>query len=333
MSIAATAPAERKGLFTAATLQKILPFAVLLILFSFFSIFAPYFFQGSNFIAIMVATYVNGVLACACTFVIISGGIDLSVGTLMTFTAVMSGVFITNLGLPMPIGIVGALLSGAAAGALSGTFIAKMKLPPFIATLGMMQMARGSSLLIAQEKPIYFTETPSYTFIAYDSTLNYLFPALPKIPNGVILMFLVAIISALVLNRTIFGRYVFALGSNEEAARLSGMNVDFWKICTYAFSGLICGVAGLLISSRLQQARPDLGFGYELEAIAATVIGGTSLSGGRGSILGSIIGAFILSVLLNGLRIMGAPEDYKIVVTGAVIILAVWVDSLLRKRA
>lgn len=333
MSATSTAPSESKGLFTAATLQKILPFAVLLLLFTFFSVFAPYFFQGNNIIAIMVSTYINGVLACACTFVIISGGIDLSVGTLMTLTAVMSGVFITNMGLPMAVGVVGALLSGAIAGGLSGVFISKMKLPPFIATLGMMQIARGASLLIAQEKPIYFTETPAYTFIAYDSTLQELFPSLPKIPNGVILMFLVAIVCSVVLNRTIFGRYVFALGSNEEAARLSGMNVDFWKISTYAFSGLICGVAGLLISSRLQQARPDLGFGYELEAIAATVIGGTSLAGGRGSILGSIIGAFILSVLLNGLRIMGAPEDYKIVVTGAVIILAVWVDSLLRKRA
>ena len=250
---------RRAGLFSAATLQKILPFAVLVFLFTFFCIFAPYFAQSSNFIDIMVATYVNGVLACACTFVIISGGIDLSVGTLMTFTAVMSGVFITNLGLPVLVGIIGALLAGAAAGALSGTVIAKMKLPPFIATLGMMQLARGSSLLIAQEKPIYFTETPSYGYIAHESTISTLFPSLPEIPNGVFLMFGVAIICAFILNRTLFGRYVFALGSNEEAARLSGMNVDFWKIATYAFSGMICGVAGLLISSRLSQARPDLG--------------------------------------------------------------------------
>jgi ribose transport system permease protein len=332
MSTTSVETTQRAGLLSMATLQKVLPFAVLVILFGFFCIFAPYFAQPSNFVAIMVATYVTGVLACACTFVIISGGIDLSVGTLMTFTAVMSGTFITNMGLPMPIGVIGALLSGALAGALTGTIISKMKLPPFIATLGMMQLARGSSLLIAQEKPIYFTETPSYLLIAQESSITNIFPSI-EIPNGVFLMFFVAIVCALILNRTLFGRYVFALGSNEEAARLSGMNVDFWKICTYAFSGLICGVAGLLISSRLSQARPDLGFGYELEAIAATVIGGTSLSGGRGSILGSIIGAFILSVLLNGLRIMGAEEDWKIVVTGIVIILAVYVDTLLRKKS
>ena len=142
-----------------------------------------------------------------------------------------------------------------------------------------------------------------------------------------------AIIASIILNRTIFGRYVFALGSNEEAARLSGMNVDFWKIVTYSLSGLICGVAGLLVSSRLNSAQPALGLGYELDAIAAVVIGGTSLSGGRGTILGTIIGAFIMSVLTNGLRVMGVQEEWKIVVTGVIIIVAVYVDIMLRRRA
>jgi ribose transport system permease protein len=146
-------------------------------------------------------------------------------------------------------------------------------------------------------------------------------------------MFVVAIIAAIILNKTILGRYIFALGSNEEAARLSGMNVDFWKIVTYALSGLIAGVAGLLVSSRLGSAQPALGLGYELDAIAACVIGGTSLSGGRGSILGTIIGAFVMSTLTNGLRVMGAPEEWKIVLTGIVIIAAVYIDMLLRKKA
>ncbi len=145
-------------------------------------------------------------------------------------------------------------------------------------------------------------------------------------------MFGVAIIASIVLNRTIFGRYVFALGSNEEAARLSGMNVDFWKIVTYSVSGMICGVAGLLVSSRLNSAQPALGLGYELDAIAAVVIGGTSLSGGRGTILGTIIGAFIMSTLTNGLRVMGVQEEWKIVVTGIIIIVAVYVDIMLRKK-
>src|SRR5262249_54073457 len=153
-----------------------------------------------------------------------------------------------------------------------------------------------------------------------------------EIPNGVFVMFAVAIIASIVLNRTLLGRYVFALGSNEEAARLSGVNVDFWKIVTYAISGLICGLAGLLISSRLNSALPALGLGYELDAIAAVVIGGTSLSGGRGTVLGTIIGAFIMSVLTNGLRVMGVQEEWKIVITGVIIILAVYVDIVLRKK-
>ena len=324
--------ARGQGLLSASLLQRALPFAVLILLFGFFAIFAPYFFTADNFEAILVATYVNGVLATACTFVIISGGIDLSVGTMMTLTAVFSGLILTNAGLPFPLGILAALIGGALMGAISGVVIAKLKIPPFIATLGMMQLARGGALLLSNEHPIYFDSTPNYPMIAQTSSISDLFPSI-EIPNGVFIMFAVAILASILLNRTIFGRYVFALGSNEEAARLSGMNVDFWKILTYSLSGLLCGVAGLLVSSRLGSAQPSLGLGYELEAIAATVIGGTSLSGGRGSILGTVIGAFILSVLLNGLRIMGAAEDWKIVVTGFVIIAAVYVDSLLRKRA
>jgi len=142
----------------------------------------------------------------------------------------------------------------------------------------------------------------------------------------------VAIVASIILNRSILGRYIFALGSNEEAARLSGVSVDRWKIVTYAISGMICGVAGLLISSRLNSAQPALGLGYELDAIAATVIGGTSLSGGRGTVLGTIIGAFIMSVLTNGLRVMGVQEEWKIVITGIIIIIAVYVDNILRKK-
>jgi len=148
----------------------------------------------------------------------------------------------------------------------------------------------------------------------------------------VLILFVVAIIASIILNRTLLGRYIFALGSNEEAARLSGVNVDRWKIVTYALGGLVCGIAGLLIASRLNSAQPALGQGYELDAIAAVVIGGTSLSGGRGTVLGTIIGAFIMSVLNNGLRIMGVAQEWQIVVTGIIIIVAVFVDMMLRKK-
>jgi ribose transport system permease protein len=327
-----TTQADASGFFTTATLQKAVAFVVLILLLGFFSVFAPNFAAWNNMVNIMQATAVNGVLGVAVTFVIISGGIDLAVGTMMTLTAVMAGIFLTNLGMPLAVGIIGAMLSGAVMGAISGFTVAKLKIPPFIATLGMMQIARGLALVFSGAKPIYFNSTPNYNLISPESTISKLIPGL-EIPNGVFVMFGVAIIASIILTRSIFGRYVFALGSNEEAARLSGMNVDFWKIVTYSLSGFICGIAGLLVSSRLNSAQPALGLGYELDAIAAVVIGGTSLSGGRGTILGTIIGAFIMSVLTNGLRVMGVQEEWKIVVTGVIIIVAVYVDIMLRRRA
>jgi ribose transport system permease protein len=327
-----TTLSSTNGFFTTATLQKAVAFVVLIALLIFFSVFANHFAAWDNMVNIMLATAVNGVLGVACTFVIISGGIDLSVGTMMTITAVMSGLILTNWEMPMPLGIIGAMLCGAFFGGLSGVIISKLKIPPFIATLGMMGITRGLALIFANEHPIYFDKTPNYSLISADSSISLLIPGF-EFPNGVIVMFVVAIIAAIILNKTILGRYIFALGSNEEAARLSGMNVDFWKIVTYALSGLIAGVAGLLVSSRLGSAQPALGLGYELDAIAACVIGGTSLSGGRGSILGTIIGAFVMSTLTNGLRVMGAPEEWKIVLTGIVIIAAVYIDMLLRKKA
>jgi ribose transport system permease protein len=327
-----TAQTAGSGFFTLAAMQKAVAFVVLVLLLAFFSLFAPNFAAWNNMVNIMQATAVNGVLGVAVTFVIISAGIDLAVGTMMTLTAVMAGIVLTNWGMPLPLGILGAMLSGAFMGAISGVTIAKLKIPPFIATLGMMQIARGLALVFSGAKPLYFSSTPNYKYISPESSITSLIPGL-EIPNGVLVMFGVAIIASIILNRTIFGRYVFALGSNEEAARLSGMNVDFWKIVTYSLSGLICGIAGLLVSSRLNSAQPALGLGYELDAIAATVIGGTSLSGGRGTILGTIIGAFIMSVLTNGLRVMGVQEEWKIVVTGVIIIVAVYVDIMLRRRA
>jgi ribose transport system permease protein len=324
------AAALRSRLFASAARQKLLAFASLIVLMVFFSLASPNFLQTDNLVSILQATAVNGVLAIAGTFVIITGGIDLSVGTLMTFCAVMAGVFLTYWGLPLPLGILAAIFFGALAGLTSGTLIAKLKIPPFIATLGMMMLLKGLSLVISGTKPIYFTDTPNFSAISQDSLLGELIPALP-IPNAVLILFLVAIAASVVLNKTSLGRYTFALGSNEEAVRLSGVNVDFWKIVVYTVSGGICGIAGLLIASRLNSAQPALGQGYELDAIAAVVIGGTSLSGGTGTVLGTIIGAFIMSVLINGLRIMSVAQEWQTVVTGAIIILAVYTDILRRR--
>ncbi len=299
---------------------------------AFFSFVAPAFAQMENFLAILQATAVVGVLGVASTFPIITAGIDLSVGTLMTFCAVMAGVFLTYWGLPMWIGVLAAIGTGALCGAISGTLIAKLKIPPFIATLGMMWAVKGLSLVVSGTKPIYFNDTPNFYMISQASIVGDIIPAAP-VPNGALVLFVVAVLATVILNRTALGRYTFALGSNEEAARLSGVNVDAWKIAVYSLTGAIVGVAGLIIASRLNSAQPALGQGYELEAIAAVVIGGTSLSGGSGTILGTIIGAFIMSVLTNGLRIMSVAQEWQTVVTGVIIILAVYADILRRKRA
>jgi ribose transport system permease protein len=154
-----------------------------------------------------------------------------------------------------------------------------------------------------------------------------------NIPNAVIIFFAVALLASFLLNRTILGRYTFAIGSNEEAVRLSGVNVDRWKTVVYIVAGLICGIAGVVIAARLNSAQPALGQGYELDAIAAAVIGGTSLSGGEGTILGTVIGAFVMSVLTNGLRILSVPQEWQTVMTGVIVIFAVYADILRRKRA
>ena len=310
--------------------HRLLAFSGLIALMVGFSLASPNFLQTANIITILQATSVNGVLAVAATLVIISGGIDLSVGTLMTFCAVIAGVLMTNLGLPIWVGVPGGLLAGLLCGSLSGFFIAKLKIPPFIATLGMMLIYKGLSLAICGAKPIYFTSTPGFTQISTGSLIGMVIPGLP-IPNGVLILFLVAAIAAFILGRTVLGRFVFALGSNEEALRLSGVNTGNWKIAVYGLAGAVCGIAGILIASRINSAQPAIGQGYELDAIAAVVIGGTSLSGGRGTMLGTMIGALIISVVANGLRILSVPQEWQIVVTGSIIILAVYLDILRRR--
>jgi ribose transport system permease protein len=324
--------ADKMKIAKSGVQQKLLAFASLIALLIFFSLASENFLQTGNVIGILQATSVNGVLAVAATLVIITGGIDLSLGTLMTFTAVMAGVVLTYLGLPLPFGVLAAMGTGAACGLVSGTLITKMRIPPFIATLGMMLILKGLSLVISGTKPIYFNDTPAFPEISTGSLIGFLIPALP-VPNGVLILFLLALAMTYVLNRTVLGRYTFALGSNEEAVRLSGVNADFWKIAIYSLSGAICGIAGLIIASRLNSAQPALGQGYELDAIAAVVIGGTSLAGGRGSILGSIIGALIMSVLLNGLRILSVAQEWQTVVTGLIIIAAVYADMMRRQRS
>ncbi len=312
------APAKRTFLHLGA-MQRLLAFGALIVLFVGFSLASPNFLQFDNVVGILLATTVNGVLALGVTFVIITGGIDLSIGTVMTLSAVTTGVFITNWHLPVPVGILAGLVTGTLAGM------------PFIATLGMLNVARGLALVFSGLRPIYFNDTPVFNQVAMGSVLGSIVAGF-EVPNLVLVLFGAAIVASLVLSKTVFGRYTFALGSNEEATRLSGVEVDSWKIGVYAVSGLFAGLAGVLIGARLNSAQPSLGLGYELEAIAAAVIGGTSLSGGEGTILGTVIGAFIISTLTNGLRILSVPQEWQTVVTGAIVIVAVYLDIIRRRR-
>lgn len=320
-----------ESILQSEALQRMLAFAALIILIIVFSLASPNFLQFRNITGIFLATAVNGILALGVTFVIITAGIDLSIGTVMTFAAVMTGVFITQWELPVVIGVIGGILAGGLAGLINGFVIAKMKVPSFVATLGMMYVAKGLALIIADLKPIYFTSVEGFSDIATGSIFSGIIPEF-DIPNAVIIFLGSAVIGSFILFKTSLGRYTFALGSNEEATRLSGVNVDRWKIAVYTVTGIYAGIAGVVIASRLNSAQPALGQGYELDAIAAVVIGGTSLSGGEGSIVGTVIGAFVISVLTNGLRILSVPQEWQIVVTGAIIVLAVYFDMVRRRK-
>ncbi len=305
-------------------LEQLLAFAGLIVIVVFFAVANEHFRTFSNLTAILFATVVIGVLALGTTFVIITGGIDLSIGTGMTLSAVMSGVFLINLNLPLGLGLLLTVLVGGLIGLVNGFNVAILGLPPFIATLAMMLVAQGLALVISHSAPIYFDVLPQFSELSTGEII-------PKVPNAVIVLLLLAVVAGILLSRTVFGRYTFAIGSNEEATRLSGINTRKWKLLIYSVAGMFTGVAGIMISARLGSAQPATGQGYELQAIAAVVIGGTSLTGGKGSILGTIIGALIISVLNNGLSIMSIPQEWQNVILGIVILGAV-VSDMARKR-
>lgn len=322
-------PVQRAGsatTFLRAKLQQSLAFATLVVLLVFFSIASNAFFTWSNISGILLSTAVIGILALGTTFVIITGGIDLSIGTGMTLSSVMTGIFLVNMQLPLVVGVLGGIATGALMGFINGFNIAVLRLPPFIATLAMMLIAQGLALVISGVRPIYFSSVEGFKEIALGTVV-------PGLPNAVLVLFGLAIVAYLVLSKTILGRYTFAIGSNEEATRLSGVDTHRWKIIIYTVAGLFTGIAGVVIASRLNSAQPQLGSGYELQAIAAVIIGGTSLLGGRGSIMGTLIGALIMSVLINGLRIMSIQTEWQNVVVGAVILVAVFTDSLRQRRS
>jgi ribose transport system permease protein len=314
--------------FVRREIGRVAALASLIVIFTFFAIMRPVFASWANVSGgILMSTTVIGLLAIGVTFVIITGGIDLSVGTSMALTGVIVGKTVMAYDLNVWAGILLGMVVGAALGSVNGILVTVFRLPPFIATLATMKGAQGLALIVSDLKPILFaTDVKGWDEIAQGNII-------PNFPNGVLILFVAAIVGSIILNKTVLGRYNFAIGSNLEATKLSGVKVNRWLVAIYALCGVYVGLAAVVLTSRLGSAQPDLGLGYELEAIAAVIIGGTSLFGGKGTIGGTIIGALIMSVLINGLRILELQQEWQYVVVGAVILFAVYSDNLRRRRA
>jgi ribose/xylose/arabinose/galactoside ABC-type transport system permease subunit len=282
----------------------------------------PHFLTVSNLLNVLEQTSINAVIAAGMTFVIISGGIDLSVGSLVAVAGVVLAAAL-HAGVPILVALAASLAVGFGFGVLNGLAITWGRLPPFIATLGMMSIARGCALLFTEGRPVS----------GFDLSFRSIATArLAGIPAPVFVTIAVYLMAHFVLSETRFGRYVYSMGGNEEATRLSGVNVRLHKTIVYGVSGLASAVAAVLLTARLNSAQPIAGIMYELDAIAATVIGGTSLMGGEGGLGGTIIGALIMGVLRNGLNLLGVSSFVQQIVIGLVIVFAVLIDTVLKAR-
>lgn len=278
------------------------------------------FLTVSNVLNILRQTSINSIIAAGMTFVILTGGIDLSVGSTLAYSGAIAALLISK-GMSPLIAVLAALALGAAIGMLNGVIISKGKLQPFIVTLATMTVFRGATLVFTDGKPIstgYEANAELYSQIG-----NGYVGALP-IP--IIIMIFVFAIGYYILTQTTIGRYVYALGGNEEATKLSGVNTDKIKIFVYGVSGFFAALAGIIITARLSSAQPTAGQGYELDAIAAVVLGGTSLAGGIGTIMGTVVGALIIGILNNALNLMNVSSYYQLLVKGVVILVAVLID-------
>ena len=291
-----------------------------LVLMAVLSVLSPAFLAVSNLFNVAQQVSINAIMAAGMTFVILTAGIDLSVGSVLALSgAVMAGLLST--GKPVLLGILGGLAVGGLLGLINGIVITRGKVQPFIATLAMLTIARGLTLVYTDGRPI--TGLPeAFVWLGAGDV--------GRVPVPVIIMALVFGAAYVILTQTPLGRYVYAIGGNEEAARLSGVNVLFVKTLVYATSGLLSAVSAIVITGRLNSAQPTAGAGYELDAIAAVVLGGTTLAGGEGSVLGTLLGAFIIGVLNNGLNLLNVSSFYQQVVKGVVILLAVRLDRRLR---
>jgi ribose transport system permease protein len=295
---------------------------VLILLCIVMAIFAPHFLSFSNLINVARQVSINSILAAGMTFVILTGGIDLSVGSALAVAGVMA-VWLTTKGVPDVVAVLAGVATGALCGMLNGVLVAKFKLTAFIVTLGALTYLRGFAYVTTGAYPVIKSDL-GFKFLGQGS--------IGFLPWPVLIAVAVFVIGSIVLKRTVFGRRVYAIGGNEQAARLSGINVDRMLIWVYTISGICAGIAGIIFSARLLSAQPKGGEGYELDAIAAVILGGTSFTGGRGSIIGTAIGALIIGVLNNGLVLMNVPFFYQLIIKGAVITIAILIDRMRSTR-
>lgn len=300
-------------------IDRLSTIGIFLVIMLLMQALSPGFITVANLNLIMLQAATRAILAIGMMLVIVSGGIDISCGTVMSLCMVLFGVGVIDGGVPLYAGFLLAILAGAFVGSLNGAVIAWAGLPPFIVTLGMLGIAQGLALLISNGRSVYgFPE--SFEFFGGGTIMG--------VPVAVVILAGFALVMLFVFHQTRLGRYAFAIGGNEEATRRAGIDVRLWKIAIYATMGATAGLAAIVLASRINSAHPGIGYGYELDAIAAVVIGGGSLRGGRGSVWGAIIGALIMSEIRFGLNVLGMSPFIQQIVVGVILIAAVWLDTL-----
>ncbi|SDE10496.1 inositol transport system permease protein [Paenibacillus sp. UNCCL117] len=303
---------------SAGMMRKYGLIVILLLAVIALSIVSDAFLTVTNIMNVLRQVSINGILAIGMTFIILTAGIDLSIGSMMAVSAVIAASIVNvNPDLAVVALLAGMLASGVLGG-VSGTMSAKLNVAPFVATLAMMTIGRGIALIYTNGRPIVI-DSPSFKFLGQ----GYIGP----VPFPVVLFVAVAVLMSIVLYKTKFGRYIYAVGGNENAAHISGIRVSRVKIWVYIINGLLAGLAGAMLASRISSGQPNSGMGYELDAIAAVVIGGTSLFGGRGSMLGTIVGVLIIGVINNGLNLLDVSSYWQQIIKGVIIAGAVILDQ------
>lgn len=308
-------------------LDKFRSLILLIVFSSLISIINPRFLTWGNLSNVFRQTSINAIIAAGMTFVILTSGIDLSVGSILGFSSAVAAKMIAS-GYNIFLSLLVALVIGAVSGMVNGIIITKGKVQPFIATLAMMILLRGSTMVFTSGKPIAVTGnhiSPIFRFIGTGTIRLFFLPI--RVPVPIIIMAIAFAICYYILTQTQFGRHIYAVGGNEEASLLSGVNTTKVKILAYTISGILASIAGVIVTSRLSSAQPGAGDGFELDAIAAVVLGGTSLVGGQGTIAGTIIGALIIGILNNALNLMDVQSYYQMIAKAIVILIAVLLDK------